>query len=154
MLCSLVNSEITTLRKLNLSRNPTWSHGSISAFTEALARLISKQKDGLELLNLSYNDIVGGVIAVLISTIRESRTLSTLKVIKLKGVDWDEPVSQQELVHLVAEAPKLRTCDISWKKGKKVMYLERSRKIAQCDSSEPLEQGTVEVLDQDSQIVF
>ena len=154
LLCMLINSEIGTLKKLDLSRNPTWMQGSVSSFTETMARLIARQKEGLELLNLSYTDMVGGVVAVLIPEIRCSASIRTLKTIKLKGVDWDEPKAQQELAHLVAEAPSLRTCDISWKKGQNVMYLERSRKVGQCDDSEPIEQGSVEVLDKDCQVVF
>ena len=79
-----------TLKKLNLSRNPTWSIGSVSSYTEMLARLIAHQRDGLETVNLSYNNILGGVAAVLISTMRLSATIRTLGSVKLKAVNWDD----------------------------------------------------------------
>ena len=41
LLSSLICSEIVTLKKLDLSKNPTWSTGSVSSYTEMLARLIA-----------------------------------------------------------------------------------------------------------------
>ena len=113
----LFNSEISTLKKLDLSRNPSWSKNSLSSYTEMLARLITKQSDGLELINLSYNDRMGGVIAIIISTMRLNSTLSTIKTVKLKAVNWDDEDAKCELAQLIAEAPNLHTCDISWGTG-------------------------------------
>ena len=90
MLSTLINSEIVTLKKLDLSKNPTWSTGSLSSYTEMLARLITQQRDGLEVINLSYNSMMGGVVAVLISTMRLNATLMTLNTVKLKKVNWDD----------------------------------------------------------------
>ena len=104
-----------------------------------LARIITRQKNGLEDINLSYNNLMGGIVAVLISTIRLNESIRTLKIIKLKGVDWDDFEAQRELASLIAEAPSLHTCDISWKKGNAVMYIDRHRKVGQCDNSEPIE---------------
>ena len=129
LLSSLICSEIVTLKKLDLSKNPTWSTGSLSSYTEMLARLIAHQSDGLETINLSYNNILGGVAAVLISTMRLSVTIRTLSLIKLKAVNWDDQEAQRELAQLIAEAPKLHTCDISWGTGSQIMYIDRHRKI-------------------------
>ena len=117
-----------------------------------LARLITKQSDGLELINLSYNDLMGGVIAIIISTMRLNSTISTIKTVKLKAVNWDDEEAKCELAQLIAEAPNLHTCDISWGTGSQVMYIDRQRKIGQCDNSEPDEQGVVEVLNAESQV--
>ena len=129
MLSTLISSEIVTLKKLDLSKNPTWSTGSLSSYTEMLARLITQQRDGLEVINLSYNSMMGGVVAVLISTMRLNATLMTLNTVKLKKVNWDDEEAQREIAQLIAEAPKLHTCDISWGTGSQVMYIDRRRKI-------------------------
>ena len=94
-----------------------------------LARLITQQRDGLELINLSYNNLMGGVIAILISTMRLNSTISTINTVKFKAVSWDDEDAKRELAQLIAEAPNLHTCDISWNTGSQVMYIDRQRKI-------------------------
>ena len=60
---------------------------------------------------------------------RLSVTIRTLNLVKLKAVNWDDQEAQRELAQLIAEAPKLRTCDISWGTGSQIMYIDRHRKI-------------------------
>ena len=65
--------------------------------------------------------------------------MGTLKILKMKGVNWVDQETHRELVQFIAGAPSLQKCDISWNRGFTTMYVG-------------IDQGYVELIDQNCQV--
>ena len=121
LLDALCASEITTVKYLNFGDNRSW--WTNPSAIDILTQFIAKQTL-LEELHLQKNNLNAASTAKILSTIRNSGCMSSIKKIQLEDSNWETQESCEELAHVISEAPKLEVVQLLGQKGARKIEVE------------------------------
>lgn len=114
LLEALCASDITTVRYLNFGDNRSW--WANQSAVEILTQFISRQTQ-LEELHLQKNNLCAATITQILTAVRTSECMNSIRKIQLEDGNWETPESCEELAQVLSEAPRLEDLRICGQRG-------------------------------------
>ena len=107
---------------ISIWQKPEWMQQP--DYLERLAYIISKSTQ-LEDISIDNCDRDGIMIKQIIAGL--SASIRAIRLIQLRGVNWSETETIEELVKMIANAPKLERCDIAGQINSPRVKFERQK---------------------------